>query len=465
MAADLHRPWSRLGDHRRDLSTSASLGRTPSSPASLGYAPAVVKPLAKSPKTLSHDSGVVDRVADMLDSMRNDMREEIRRATGANVGAARGDIRGDIRGDKDACRFVDLRETEGSLRAWVQLQLQDTQENLQVDLCQAREGLQALHARLARLEGGAFGDGVNAEELRRHVDARLGAHMVTVDSSLGNLAADLRQHMEARAARAEWAAERAAERAAEARLVSHERSTRQLIAGELRRSVDAQLQEHNFAHRQKAEQLSETKSDVLNSTSIEEFRQATEARVEKRLSQAYDMTSRLMKELRQDTEAQIAQTQEYLQRVVDEIQRGWHAQDEHLRTSMEELVDEALQQIVPKVSTAAAAAARGQSSEDAGDDAAGREDGLKTRVAELETSLDGLRRLLLAMRSEVFGMTAHDEDQDDDGCSDDAPNNSGDDDRRENGDEVGESADVLSVSASKQKQAGSSPRSHDSEEV
>lgn len=181
------------------------------------------------------------------------------------------------------------------------------------------------------------------------------------------------------------------------------------------------------------------------------------------MGQTYDMVQRLMKELRQYVEAEIAQTQDYLQRVVDKIQNGLQAQDEHLRSSMHDLVDEALQQIIPKVS---AAAARSPCTETAAND------DWKPRVDELEKGLDGLRRLLLAMRSEVCGMTEQDDDQDDgdshiNGGSDRShhsrssnghPDNTCD--HQVSGDDVADTGDVLALPTLRR-----SSRSNDSEEV
>merc|ERR1712187_671002 len=134
------------------------------------------------------------------------------------------------------------------------------------------------------------------------------------------------------------------------------------------------------------------------------------------MNQTYSMAQRLMNELRGDVEGQMAQIvqtfQSQIVQIADEIQRGFHAQDLQLRSSMQELA-ESFEQDPPKDSANAALTTQRLSDEDAVASV-----DLTSRVAELEKGFDRLRRLLLAMKSEMFGMDPEQEDDGEDGDSD-----------------------------------------------
>jgi len=293
------------GDHRRVVSLLSS--PPPDASPLSASAPAVGATFADLRAAVAAQQrqldSLVDKVASLLSAMHTEVLEDVRKACKARPNSAE-DSAAVASVSKDVVHFVDLRETEGGLRAWLQGQLRDAQEHLEARLHEAQyrtaqevqevQGcltgdLHSMRTRLSHLEDLTLDDDDEVAELRRDVDERLEAHAGQVRGLVGSLAEELRQRVEA-------------------------------------------LQPGPDGLRQLA--------DDVRQSLREELRQEAEVRLEAKMTQTFGLTQRLMNELKQELQGQVVQVHEASQHLAHELQRALEAQDLHVRRSLKQLARE-----------------------------------------------------------------------------------------------------------------------------
>eukprot|EP00927_Polykrikos_kofoidii_P065972 TRINITY_DN6165_c0_g1_i1.p1 TRINITY_DN6165_c0_g1~~TRINITY_DN6165_c0_g1_i1.p1 ORF type:complete len:717 (+),score=152.92 TRINITY_DN6165_c0_g1_i1:99-2153(+) len=254
--------------------------------------------------------------------------------TGMSAGAGAG-VTGDV------VRFVDLRESEGGLRAWLQGQLQSTQElmdsrlrslqdrlSFEIRDSQERLGaeLRGTRARLSHLEEVSLLDD-DPEATSEQLRMQLGE----MQKSMGELANNLYRHVDLRV-------KEGMEASLDARQAQHHEASMAALADELRGHVEARLQQH------------ETNPSAGLPTHVrEELRKETESRLEARMTQTYGLAQRLMNELRKDIEYQVAQLHEVTRHLEREFMGALEAQSSSLTRWAQDALDQGLQDVARQV--------------------------------------------------------------------------------------------------------------------
>lgn len=262
---------------------------------------------------------LIDKVASLLSAMHTEVLDDVRKTCRPDSTAGAKTLI-----PKDVVHLVDLRETEGGLRVWMQGQLRDARDHLETKLQEVQYRLtnemrdvhgrfsgdvHNLRARVSHLE--ELIDDDEAAELRRDMETRFEAYMGQMQESMGTLAEGLSQQLEARL-----------EASMEARPDNSQ------LAEEVITCVEKRIQEHG------------TKDGGVLAKLRDQMRQEAETRLEAKMAQTFGLAQRLMNELRQELQGQVLQVHESSQHLAIELSRSLEAQEKHIHRTLQHLLCE-----------------------------------------------------------------------------------------------------------------------------